>query len=85
MTTTLVHPRATLLAATLLTAKREEEQLAYPVHAVLEELHSDWREERRADLYARLAEGLPAGAKFIEAERIVSRCLRENHREFPNG
>ena len=79
------HPRATLLTVTLLTAKRDEEQLPFPVHAVLEELHADWSEERRADLYARLADSLTADMKYPEAERVVSRCLRENHKEFPNG
>lgn len=85
MTHVLLHPRATLLAATILTARRDEEQLDFPVAAVLAELFDDWSDERKADLYARLAERLPADAKLIEAERICSNCLRENHKEFPNG
>lgn len=55
------------------------------VHEVLERLFTNWSDEKKADLYARLAERVTHDMPIAQMERAVDDCLCDNAAEFPHG
>lgn len=61
-----------------------KEQLEHPAYEVLERsiLLAGFSDERKADLYARMAERVDHRQPLTVVQRTVSDCLFENEREF---
>lgn len=75
-----LHPLATTLALLILAESFHEDELEYAAHVVLTKAVSlcDWSDERKADLYARLADTLERGMRFADMEKFVSLALWAN-------
>ena len=77
----------TTLSLLLAAAQRRASDFEYEVHEVIHRLIdlAQWSDERKADLYALLAESVRADDRLIEIERKVERALRANDARFPHG
>lgn len=77
------HPEATTVAL-LLTAEKQQpgRDLEEATHVVLARYFEDWPDEKKADLYALLAEKVSADMSFMQTEQIVSRCLWDNDNQW---
>jgi 23S rRNA maturation mini-RNase III len=87
----ITHPYATTLML-LVTAERQQRKYADgtfedAVYEVIERamLIADYSNERKADLYARIAESVTAEDKLAVLERKIGAALFANDKEFPNG
>lgn len=74
-----------LLFAGNRTLREQHEEFEYELHDVVNVYFQGWPDERKADLYARLAESVRGDMGFAEASAAVSRCLRANFKEFYHG
>lgn len=74
----------TSLAVVLWTHKGDSESLPYKVYEVLGEMFEGWPDDRKADLYALLAEKLSADMTFEDFEHTVGVCMAKNAAHF-NG
>jgi hypothetical protein len=78
-----MHPEAEELSNLLFAiGAQPEEDRAYHV---LENRNEHMSDEAKADLYARIAEAPLAAVGKVRAVSIVSKCLWQNARAFPNG
>lgn len=77
----LVRQRA-LTLATLIWA-RKEEGLDYAAHTILEEYAGDWEDERKADLYALIAESVSDTMPFPAVVEAVAEAMRRNEDRLP--
>lgn len=74
------HPETTTVAL-LIAAERAPGGLEESAHIVLARYFADWHDERKADLYARLAESLHAHDTIAAMEVKVNRALWDNQNE----
>jgi hypothetical protein len=74
------HPKALTLAL-LLDARMHDPDLEYATYQVLEEYLSGEPDEKKADLYAMVAEQWNADATLLQKRQLLSRLLwdNENH------
>ena len=77
------HPLTTTITL-LIMAEPQTNKLEENVYKVLSHLIdlAKWSDERRADLYARLAERLKPGMTMLVMERVVEYCLIYNEEWF---
>lgn len=76
MTNPQTHTLATLLHSA-------NDGAAYETLApAIEELFSDFSDERKADLYALLAEAVTKGMLFTALTAAINRCLNKNEARF---
>jgi hypothetical protein len=90
----MTHRRALTITLLIIAGKQQPaaresdspiEYAAYDVLAHAMDL-SGYSEERRADLYARIVEAVPGeDVRVADLEKIVSRALEQNDKEFHNG
>lgn len=73
---------STSLAVVLWAGKEDEDSLPYKVYEVLADMFEGWPDDRRADLYALLAESLSASMTFEDFEHTVNVCLTKNAAHF---
>ena len=78
------HPLCTTLALLIAANQRKATELEYEIHAVIAGLIdiAEWTDEKKADLYARLAESINKEDRIIDLERKVSFALWQND-QFP--
>jgi hypothetical protein len=78
------HPLTTTLALLIAANQRKATELEYEIHAVIAGLVDieEWTDEKKADLYARLAESINKEDRIIDLERKVSFALWQND-QFP--
>lgn len=84
MQVTYRHPDATTVAC-LIAAEREPDGLEERAAVVLARFFHDWSDERKADLYALLAESLTAGDTIATMTVKCSAALWRNQNEFGRG
>jgi hypothetical protein len=65
--------------------RRYTDALEHPAYEVLERYSSGMTDERKADLYARLAETVDPKSPLIQIQRACSDALYANDKEFPHG
>jgi len=71
------HPRTTALATLLAKAKTEPEELSKTALAI-EQMFSDWSDERKADLYALVEHAIRDDMTFAEVQTSLDLCLIRN-------
>lgn len=73
------HPQATTVTL-LLVAERQRETpgLEEAAYVVLDRYFADWPDEKKADLYALMAERVKGDMPLGKMEAAVSRCLWDN-------
>lgn len=78
------HPMATTLALLIAAQQRWHAELEHAVYDVIAKLvdMADWSDERKADLYARLAEVLKPSMRIIEMEVACNKALWQNQNSF---
>ena len=78
------HPMSTTLALLIAANQRKGTDLGFEIHEVIARLVdlADWTDEKKADLYARLAESINREDRFVDIERKVSFALWANE-QFP--
>ena len=78
------HPLATTITLLIAANQRSTNDLEYEIHEVIARLTNlaDWSDEKKADLYARLAEAINREDRIIDIERKVSFALWAND-QFP--
>lgn len=78
------HPLCTTLTLLIAANQRKATGLEYEIHAVIAGLVdiAGWTGEKKADLYARLAESINKEDRIIDLERKVSFALWQND-SFP--
>ena len=78
------HPLCTTLTLLIAANQRKATELEYEIHAVIAGLVdiAGWTDEKKADLYARLAESINKEDRIIDLERKVSFALWQND-QFP--
>lgn len=85
----MTRPALTTTLTLLLVAeqRRGPDAFEYAVYEVIERLLdlAAWTDEKKADLYAMLVEGVACDSKLFEIERTVGRCLVANAHRFPHG
>ena len=76
------HPAALTLALLITAHRQKPNTWEEKIHDVIEHLVdlANWPDERRADLYARMAEKLTAADRCIDMEHKINKCLWENER-----
>lgn len=80
-------PLRTTLTLLLVAAQRRAEEFEFAVYEVIGRLVdlANWSDERRADLYATVAESVKADDRLTVIERKVGHALHLNDQRFPNG
>lgn len=73
---------ATQLALLLHGFSLHHRELGESIHDSIEQLFRDWPDEKKADLYARLAERVEDGMGYFNIRAAVLDCLRDNQQEF---
>ena len=78
------HPLCITLALLIAANQRKPTELEYEIHSVIAGLVdiAEWTDEKKADLYARLAESINKEDRIIDIERKVSFALWAND-QFP--
>ena len=78
------HPLCTTLSLLIAANQRKGTGLEYEIHAVIAGLVdiAGWTGEKKADLYARLAESINKEDRIIDLERKVSSALWQNE-QYP--
>lgn len=78
------HPMTTTLALLIAANQRKGTDLEFEIHEVIAKLTdlAEWSDEKKADLYARLAESINKEDRIIDIERKVSFALWQND-SFP--
>lgn len=78
------HPLTTTITLLIAANQRSTNDLEYEIHEVIARLTNiaDWPDEKKADLYARLAESVNREDRIIDIERKVSFALWSND-QFP--
>ena len=78
------HPLCTTITLLIAANQRSTNDLEYEIHEVIARLTdlADWSDEKKADLYARLAESINREDRIIDIERKVSFALWSND-QFP--
>jgi hypothetical protein len=64
---------------------RYRDALEHPAYEVLERACSGYTDEKKADLYARLAERVRGSEPMLVLQKAVSDCMFENDKEYPHG
>lgn len=75
-------PLATQLTLLLVGFRWNHRELGESIHDAIEQLFRDWPDEKKADLYARLAERVEDGMGYFNTRAAVLDCLRDNQQEF---
>lgn len=75
-------PAATQLALLLVGFRWNHRELGESIHDSIEQLFRDWPDEKKADLYARLAERVQDGMAYFSIRAAVLDCIRDNQQEF---
>ena len=78
------HPLCTTLTLLIAANQRKGTDLEFEIHEVIAKLTNlaEWSDEKKADLYARLAEDVKRDDRIVEIERKVSFALWAND-QFP--
>lgn len=78
------HPLCTTLTLLIAANQRKGTDLEFEIHEVIAKLTdlAEWSDEKKADLYARLAEAVKRDDRIVEIERKVSFALWQND-QFP--
>lgn len=78
------HPLTTTIALLLAANQRPADNFEYKIHDIIQHLTdtAGWCDEKKADLYARLAESVKADDRLTEIEREVSFALWQNE-QYP--
>ena len=78
------HPMSTTLALLIAANQRKGTDLGFEIHEVIARLVdlADWTDEKKADLYARLAESINREDRFVDIERKTSFALWANE-QYP--
>ena len=78
------HPLCTTLTLLIAANQRKGTDLEFEIHEVIAKLTdlAEWSDEKKADLYARLAETVKQDDRLVEIERKVSFALWQND-QFP--
>lgn len=81
-----LHPQAIALAILITSARSagcpDVEQAAYKAIAAL---FDEWTDERKADLYAMLAERVRPNMTMIQMQETISRTLWDNENHLAHG
>lgn len=73
------HPNTTAMSLLLMSPQaRWSDDFEGEVALVIESLFSEWTDERKADLYALLAEKVTPHMRLIDIEKVVSGALWDN-------
>jgi len=74
------HPLCTTLALLLAANQHNASEFDYAIHEIIAHLTdlADWSDEKKADLYARLAESVTKDDRLVDIERKVSFALWQN-------
>lgn len=73
---------ATQLTLLLQGARSFEEDLGQDLYEIMKNMFMDWHDEKKADLYARLAERVERGMGYFNMRQAVVDCLTDNALEF---
>lgn len=78
------HPLTTTLALLLAANQRNTADFDYAIHDIIAHLTdlAAWSDEKKADLYARLAESVTKDDRLVDIERKVSFALWQNE-QYP--
>lgn len=81
-----LHPMALTITLLIMAEQRQHTTFEYAIYEVLNQymVIKEWPEEKRADLYAQLAEKLNAKSSMIHIEQVVSDSLFKTEERF-NG
>ena len=81
------HPYATTLTLLLMAEEKHAADLPEATHTVIERAMdlAKFPEEQRADLYARIVEGVAPGMKMLDMQRTINNALVENQRAYYRG
>ncbi|CAB4241392.1 hypothetical protein UFOVP60_43 [uncultured Caudovirales phage] len=74
------HPLCTTLTLLIAANQRKATDLEFEIHEVIAKLAylAEWSDEKKADLYARLAETVKREDRIVEIERKVSFAMWQN-------
>lgn len=74
------HPLCTTLSLLLAASQHPAESFDYKIHDIIQHLTdtAGWSDEKKADLYARLAESVKADDRLTTIERKASFALWQN-------
>ena len=74
------HPLALTLALLITAQRHQYNEWEEKIHTVIERLVdlAGWSDERRADLYARIADKVTAADRCIDMEHKINDCLWAN-------
>ena len=75
------HLFAFILTCLIRTGDDKVGDIEYKAHDAIASMTDGWSDHKRADLYARLAEGLDPHADFRDMEKTVLRCVQRNDSE----
>jgi hypothetical protein len=80
------HPMALPIALLIHAEQKNHTVFEYAIYEVLNTYMEvrGWPEEKRADLYAQLAEKMPPNLGMIQKEDVINTCLWNTERKF-NG
>lgn len=73
-----VKAQASLLATLIWARKSQGADMEYAAYEVIAEYMEDWTDERKADLYALIAESLSVDFTFTQLEEAVATALWKN-------
>jgi hypothetical protein len=81
-----LHPQAIALSLLITSARStgcpDVEQAAYKC---IEVFFDEWSDDRKADLYALLAERVRPNMTMVDLQATVSRCLWDNENALAHG
>jgi hypothetical protein len=82
-----MHPYALTLTLLIQAEKFQTKGLEEAAYVVIDKAVSlaGYRFERKADLYARIAEAVTAKDSLIDMQKKISACLEANDKEYPHG
>lgn len=74
------HPDAQGLALLIMAEKYQRNRLTLdePTHVAIEKFFEAYSDDRKADLYARLAENVKATLSMVQTMAVISKCLWDN-------
>ena len=78
------HPHATTLTLLLMAQENYSADLPHAVHTVIDHAMAlaAYPDERKADLFARIAESVGPGMKMLDMQKAIQAALVENERVF---
>lgn len=75
-------PAATQLTLLLVGFMTNHRELGESIHDAIALQFAEWPDEKKADLYARIAERVEDGMSYFSTRAAVLDCIRDNEQEF---